>query len=267
MSREREQARYQYLPVPSDVTDGELVSKIAEYFDQECLEYDHFDASVERRRLYHTAIDALVLKEVALLQGVSSLLSFGCGTGRREEILRGRLATGLELYGVEFSRGMANLARARGLQVFPDLKVAGAKIPGSTVDVALCLYSFVHLTSPSERADCLSGLRRLLRPGGILLLDVFNLHDRYEWPSKLSDGGFGDPPALSGVRRGDALYRRCDRPFLSFMHYFTVGEIATLIEDCGFRVRHVTGVGHGFHPGQIGLPLDAACIFLSAVAQ
>jgi SAM-dependent methyltransferase len=129
----------------------------------------------------------------------------------------------------------------------------------------LALYSFVHLPDVESRKEVLRSLASALRPDGLLILDVFNLNDNFEWASKLADGGRGRMPPTSGPRRGDTLYRRVGHREVSFMHYFTVSEIAVLVEEAGLVLTDLLGVGHGNSPGQIGVPLDAGCILVAAI--
>jgi hypothetical protein len=48
------------------------------------------------------------------------------------------------------------------------------------------------------------------------------------------------------------------------MHYFTVAEIAALVESAGLIIVELLGVGHGRSPGELGVPLDAGCILVTA---
>ena len=258
-------AVYQYLPYTGELGVSDLEQLTADYFDQEAAEYDLFDVTVKRRGAYLDAIDGIVGEELLRTEDCARILSFGCGTGRREVTICRSLANDPEIVGVETSPLMAAQARARGLAVFRSLEqVLGAFGDGSFA-FGMPLYSFPHLPDRASRVAALRTIKRLLRPGAILTLDVFNLGDRFEWASKLDDGGWGSPPPQHGQFKGEVLYRRAEGARSSYMHYFSVGEITSLLEDCGFLISRVVGVGHGRNPGEI-VNLDEGCIVVRAIA-
>ena len=106
-------------------------------------------------------------------------------------------------------------------------------------------------------------MRKSLKPGGLLIVDVFNLDDKFEFDSKIADGGIAIPPLRRGSAKGDTYYRRREGDAVSFMHYFTVGEMASILEESGLTIQGVTGVGHGYLPGRLGVPLDEGCLLFT----
>lgn len=253
-------AKYEYMSM-RDFSDREVSEMCTQYFDQEAASYDEFDESVERRTKYLHAIDDYVAAKLSALTECSQVLSFGCGTGRRERQICESSGQSPRIVGVERSPKMAEIARSRGIRVVPN--VGSSELPPlGSVDAVLCLYSFIHLPSISSRLETLRRLVTFLRPGGIFIVDVFNINDKYEWPSKLADGGYGVKPKEDGQYGGDVLYKRIGGSNISYMHYFSVGEIATLIEECGLVVSELLGVGHGHEAGRIGVPLDEGCILI-----
>ncbi len=92
------------------------------------------------------------------------LLDVGCGAGHFLDEMRG--ARGWQVRGVEPSAGAAQAAQDRGLDVYPgDLAAAG--FPDGAFD-AVTLWDVVeHLHDPQA---VLSEVRRILRPGGALVL-------------------------------------------------------------------------------------------------
>ena len=245
---------FEYLPM-APLTDDEITAACLGYFAGEAAGYDEFDRSVRRRAAYLRAVDDRVAAEISGLGRCDLVLSYGCGTGRRELDIAARSGFRPALLGVEPCAPMAEIAAARGVPSIPDLDAGGAPAPAS-VDAVLCLYTFFHLPR-GARAGTLRRLAGLLRPGGLLALDVFHAHDRW--------GGGADPaPLARRIRDGDVLYRRIGAPHVSFMHYFTVAEIAGLIEDAGLTVTRIVGVGHGKDPGRIDVPLTEGCLLVTA---
>jgi SAM-dependent methyltransferase len=227
------------------------------YFDQHAANYDKFDEEVDKRRLYTAAVDELVVTTLKRCININRILSFGCGTGRRERGIARALGYGGEIIGIERSRKMAAHAERRGLRVFDTMSREGA-LQHSLIDVALCLSSFVHLPNDVTRRTVLRYFAESLRPGGILILDVFNLDDKYEWGQKIVYRGGSDRPSGASV-----FYRRVDGSEISYMHYFTLAEICQLIEQAGFVIQMVYGVGYAHRPGVVGVPFDEGCLLLT----
>ncbi|HVF03196.1 MAG TPA: methyltransferase domain-containing protein [Frankiaceae bacterium] len=256
-------ATYEYLRVGRVPTDR-LQELSDVYFDSEAPDYDHFDVQVERRSKYLRAVNDYVAGKLRESPTCRLIISFGCGTGRREGEIVAMTPHRPRVVGIERVPRMAAIAQSRGLVVVPSVGHL-AEVGASSADYVLALYSFVHLPDVKARKQVLRSLAHALRPGGLLILDVFNLHDRFEWASKVADGGRGSMPPTTGRHRGDTLYRRIGHDEVSFMHYFTVAEISALVEEAGLVVVELLGVGHGKNPGELGVPLDAGCILVAAM--
>ncbi|MBA2343125.1 MAG: class I SAM-dependent methyltransferase [Thermoleophilaceae bacterium] len=87
-----------------------------------------------------------------------AVVDFGCGGGGLLERLEAASKTGVEVS--EPARGHA---RARGLDVVASL----AELEAGSTDVAISNHALEHALSPLEE---LRGLRRVLKPGGKLVL-------------------------------------------------------------------------------------------------
>lgn len=232
------------------------------YFDAIALDYDAQDLAHEKRRLYQESVDDYVTQILNQTGPEQIILSFGCGTGRREwQIVKRLVDPCSAIYGVESSARMASQARERGLRILEDLATQ-VTLESESVDTVLSLSSFVHLPDALSRRTALSEFYRLLRPKGALMLDVFNLHDQFEWgPELIRNSSVHDPFEQSG----DVYYKRLDRPEVSYMHYFSIGEITSLIEGSGFVIVDLVGVGYATKPGQRPVALNAGCLLLHAI--
>lgn len=98
-----------------------------------------------------------------------TILDLGCGSGWFLETMRRR---GWTTYGVEISEAAARLGReSKGLDIFGGtLREAG--FPAEFFDYIRSNHSFEHISCPN---DTLDEIRRVLKPGGKLLIGVPNV--------------------------------------------------------------------------------------------
>ena len=133
------------------------------------------------RLLTRGGVDAAYDFLAAQVQPGQRLLDIGCGTGALT--LRGA-ERGAEVVGIDINPEMLNIARAkiegRGLSKQVELREMGvAELdaePEATFDVVMSGLCFSEL-SPDERRYALRQARRLLKPGGLLLLADETLPD------------------------------------------------------------------------------------------
>ncbi|MBQ0888699.1 methyltransferase domain-containing protein [Streptomyces sp. RM72] len=110
----------------------------------------------------------------------------GCGTGRITGYLRN---VGLDAFGIDLSPGMIDVARREhpgvrfDLGSMTDLALADASLTG-----LVAWYSLIHIPD-DEMGSVLAQFRRVLRPGGPLLLS-FHVGDE----SRLKTEGYGGHP-------------------------------------------------------------------------
>ena len=107
------------------------------------------------------------------------VVELGCGTGR---VLLPLADAGVATTGVDISPALLDVARAKlaaaGLASRVTLVEADLRHPGlpeSAFALAICTSNtLMHLTDPSDQAAALHAACRLLRPGGLLMVDLFN---------------------------------------------------------------------------------------------
>ena len=140
------------------------------FFDRIAAEWDvsEQDPADTIRRLE-------AISDLLALRPGQQVLEVGCGTGQ----LTGWLADGVRpgrVVGVDFSPGMLEKARAKGLEA--ELRLADAccdALGSARFDLAFCFHSFPHFR---DQARALANLAGALKPGGRLV--VVHLASRTE---------------------------------------------------------------------------------------
>ncbi|WP_022661157.1 class I SAM-dependent methyltransferase [Paucidesulfovibrio longus] len=110
----------------------------------------------------------------ARLAPQARILDYGCGYGRAMRQLADAGFT--NLLGMDFSERML----ARGRALWPDLRFAacgpeGLPLPDAGTDAVLLLAVLTCIRRDADQDALLAELRRVLRPGGLLLVNDFLL--------------------------------------------------------------------------------------------
>lgn len=179
----------------------------------------------------------------ATAEGV--IADFGCGSGRA---LIPLVRQGWRGLAVDLSDAMLDVVREKAeiedltiecvqanlVELTPDVA------PDAAADHAMCLFSTLGMIRGREnRVAALQNMRRILKPGGRLVLHVhnfwFNLRDPGGpwWAlSSLAKGALGK----SGYEVGDKTYPYRGVPNF-FLHVYRENELRRELRDAGLRVQ------------------------------
>jgi ubiquinone/menaquinone biosynthesis C-methylase UbiE len=149
------------------------------------------------------------------------LLNIGCGHGA--DFLP--FAADFELHGIDFSEEMLKLARkyAEKYKFRVDLAVADAcALPYSDAcfDYAIAVATYHHLTG-EQRLPAFRELKRILKPGGLAFITVWNRWQLRFW-----------------LRRKELLipWRMKEKTLYRYYHLFSYSELTRLTEQAGLEV-------------------------------
>jgi SAM-dependent methyltransferase len=191
------------------------------------------------------------------LTGPAVIIDVGCGDGSALAVAAGQ-NPGHRFAGVDWSSGALRQARALGLTVLRGDVAPGLPVADGSVDVVIMSELIEHLVDPD---GAVAEVRRVLRPGGSLLLSTPNLAAWYNRGLL----AVGVQPVFSEVSlRG--IYGRPGRVVAGHLRLFTRRALTEFLAASGFRC--VTVAGARFHdvPRPLG-PLDLAfCRWPSAAS-
>lgn len=159
------------------------------------------------------------------------LLDMGCSGGAFVFKVKDKFK---ELHGIDLASNMIDVANRRKVERYPEANISfrlvdidsGLPYGDGYFDVVTCIGTFQLIYDPYFVAG---ELRRVLRKGGILIMEVPNI----AWlPRRISllSGNFSRTSCAGGWDGGT-------------LHYFTVGSFKSFLEEQGFKVTEVSGAG------------------------
>lgn len=173
------------------------------------------------------------------------ILEISCGMGGTLVALA---QAGAHPIATEFNREYCTIAQQRGERYqlnLPIINAVGEYIPfaDNSFDLVICWDIVEHVQDPELM---LQELRRVVQPGGRVLLTIIN---RWAWrdPHYHINGLNWLPRSIGNwfvqkrAQSKQAMGLQ-DRQLLSEMHYFTMSQFRTLVENNGFNVADIEAI-------------------------
>jgi SAM-dependent methyltransferase len=237
-----------------------------QFFDQYADRYDRESFT------HNTAAEVEFIVAHTALPAGGSVLDVGCGTGRHSVALA-RL--GYRVTGVDISRGMLAVAaqRARAASTTVEFVHADAAefVRPDAFDAVLCLCEGAmcllgDADDPLERdVTVLRNIRRSLRPGGTLILNVLNASRIFRAvDDEAVRAGRFDPEHLTELSDAVKFLPQAPADCRLRERYYTAPEIRRMVQSAGLTVRGV----YGGTAGNWGLrPIDLDDYELMVIAN
>ncbi len=180
------------------------------------------------------------------------VLDFGCGNGRFYFLIKDK---NIDYYGLDLSENLLSFAKKNVKEghfvlLPPDLKIP---FEDDFFDIIVCLATFHHIPSKFLREQLLQEFFRVLKPGGLLILSVW---DFYHGKNRkylikgifefLKNRIFRLKPSLDFKdtfvpwknEKGEVLVYR-------YFHCFTKRELFKLFKKNKFKIKEITLLPHG----------------------
>ncbi len=182
--------------------------------------YHEYRASIDKRVRHWYQEEKL--RKVQVHSNGGRLLDVGCNDGLFLHLAR---QSGWEVQGVEIAESVAAHAReALGLDVFTG-ELTEANFPAQHFDVVTFWHVLEHLHDPMRE---LREARRILKPGGLLIVEVPNIAS---WQARL----FG------------ANWRALDTP--RHLYHFSPDSLRAMLEQAGFTCFKIGYWARGHNMG------------------
>lgn len=158
-------------------------------------------------------VQSALLAAAALSPG-QAVLDLACGTGHVTRQAAQAVGALGSVVGVDLSERMVDAARHRALPNtrFVRMDAQRLALPDQQFDVVLCCLGLMYVPDPEQ---ALREMRRVLKPGGRLVLSVWGERARCGWASlfEIVDAEVASEvcPLFFGLGSGDALERLCSQ--------------------------------------------------------
>jgi SAM-dependent methyltransferase len=196
----------------------------------------------------------------AILRGVAApavILDVGCGDGAALAVAA-RQNPAHRFAGIDWSADALRQAGGRGLSVLRGSISSRLPVADGTADVVIMSELIEHLVDPD---GAVAEVRRVLRPGGSLLLSTPNLAAWYNRGLLAA----GIQPVFSEVSL-HGVFGRPGRVVAGHLRLFTRRALTGFLAASGFRCVTVAGARYHDVPRPLG-PLDRAfCRWPSAAS-
>lgn len=183
------------------------------------------------------------------------VLDLGCSNGRLLKILKEKR---IDYIGVDSSEKLIEIAQKKyppksrppehknKKDIFlPTVKfqVADAlnlPFPNNYFDKVFSIRTFHHIPSSEFRLQFIKETKRVLKPGGVLILTVWNVRGSKDKTNllRLIKSTFLKIIGKSKLDFGDTLVP-WDKKVLRYYHYFTKNELKKIIEKSGLKIKKI----------------------------
>ncbi|HWG15532.1 MAG TPA: class I SAM-dependent methyltransferase [Streptosporangiaceae bacterium] len=193
---------------------------------------------------------------LARRDGRQRIVDVGCGEGTATHLVK-RIDPGNTVIGIDWSAMVLAQAQARGVLVVQG-GIDGLPLPDASVDVVIMSELIEHLVDTDAAAE---EARRVLRPGGTLLLSTPNLAAWYNRGLI----GLGIQPVFSEVSL-KSIYGRPGQEVVGHLRLFTRRALEEFLTARGFACERIRGAPYHDVPRPLR-PLDRAlCHWPSAAS-
>jgi len=160
------------------------------------------------------------------------ILDVGCGNGRLLELFKDK---DINYTGVDASEKLVDLARKK----YPDNNFMVADnlnlpFPDDNFDKVFSVAVLHTIPSEELRKKAISELKRVLKPGGLLIATVWDMWRKDTFP-KLLKYSFLKLIGKSKLDFGDAFVPWADKAE-RYYHFFTKKELQSLAEESGLSI-------------------------------
>ena len=148
----------------------------------------------------------------------SLVLDMGCGNGRNME------HKNIKFIGVDNCENFVKICKLKGLNVI-NSNILNVNLENNIVDSIICIAVFHHLSNIENRIQALKEMKRLIKPGGKILLSVWSINQPQKIKRKFNNYG-----------NNIVIWNSYGKNFERYYYIFKIDEIKNLFKLVGFSI-------------------------------
>jgi len=148
----------------------------------------------------------------------SLVLDLGCGNGRNMN------HENIKFIGVDNCTKFVEICNKKGLDVI-NCNMTNVKLENDKVDAIICIAVFHHLSTKENRVDALREMKRLVKPGGKILLSVWSINQPQKTRRKFNNYG-----------NNIVIWNSYNKTFERYYYIFKIDEIKKLFQLVGLSL-------------------------------
>lgn len=157
----------------------------------------------------------------------SLVLDLGCGNGRNMN------HENIKFIGVDNCENFVRICNQKGLDVI-NCNMTKVNLENEKVDGIICIAVFHHLSTLENRIEALREMKRLVKPGGKILLSVWSINQPQKTRRKFNNYG-----------NNIVIWNSYGKLFERYYYIFKIDEIKSLFRMVGLSlINHEHSCGN-----------------------
>jgi ubiquinone/menaquinone biosynthesis C-methylase UbiE len=211
----------------------ELNNQVSDFYELEGNAFGH-----TRHHVWELMLDFM-----SRLKNGDTLVDVGAGNARLLDVV----PEGVNYVGIEPSSSLREFAKRRLPSHKQSKMMAGGfpklEVEDAVADAVTCVAVLHHVPSNQEREESIKELHRILKPGGQLILSVWNLRAKRFLTWEMIKRAWLRIPGFKGGDRGDLYYvwKAGKIPRNRYVHAFTLKEFRQLFDENQWKIEKING--------------------------
>lgn len=148
----------------------------------------------------------------------SLIYDLGCGNGRNMNFKN------LKFIGIDNCENFINICKCKNLNVIKS-EITNTQLPSNSADAIICIAVIHHLVSEENRLRALLEIKRLIKPGGKILLSVWSINQ----PKKTRRN-------FKSYGNNIVLWNNYGESYERYYYIFKIDELKSLIKKAGLYI-------------------------------
>lgn len=189
--------------------------------------YEKIANHFSHTRVYSWSWITKFLENIHCKNENSLIYDLGCGNGRNMNFKN------LKFIGIDNCQNFIKICKSKNLNVIKS-EITNTQLPSNSADAIICIAVIHHLVSEENRLRALLEIKRLIKPGGKILLSVWSINQ----PKKTRRN-------FKSYGNNIVLWNNYGETYERYYYIFKIDELKSLIQKAGlFILNHTYDCGN-----------------------